>query len=159
MSVKWTGLLIAVCVIALDQWSKAWVLAHLVPYSPLHLTSFLNIMLAFNSGAAFSILSGPQLWHTWFFIIFSSTISLYLVFWLGNLKSNQGVLAVAISLILGGAVSNLYDRLTIGQVVDFIDVFYRFHHWPVFNVADSAICIGAVMLCFCEVKFPFKRSQ
>ncbi len=157
-SVKWMGLLLSLIVIGLDQCSKSWILAHFVPYSPLHITPFLNIMLAFNTGAAFSILSGPQLWHTWFFIIFSSGISLALLIWLCKLKSEQVILGLGISLILGGALSNLFDRLTIGQVVDFIHVHYETYFFPVFNLADAAICIGAGILCFCEIRFSSKTA-
>jgi signal peptidase II len=133
-------------IILFDQWSKDWIFTHFVPYDPYPLLSFLNITLAFNTGAAFSFLSGPALWHYWFFVIFALSMVTYLFYWLSQLTAKETQLGFAISLIIAGALSNVLDRILFGQVIDFIDVYYKTHHWPVFNVADSAICIGAVWL-------------
>lgn len=121
---------------------------HFVPYDPYSIFSFLNITLAFNTGAAFSFLSGPEPWHAWFFVIFALLMSALFIYWICKLPKNHHALGVAYGLILGGALSNLWDRLTLGQVVDFIDVHYQIYHWPVFNVADSAICIGVVLWAY-----------
>lgn len=128
-----------------DQVSKAQILKHFVPYDPFPLFPGLSITLAFNPGAAFSFLSGPEPWHAWFFIAFAVLMSCLLVTWLLQLPPKHKLLVVAYGLILGGALSNLWDRLTLGQVVDFIDLYYQTHHWPIFNVADSAICVGVCL--------------
>jgi signal peptidase II len=138
--------LIVSLVIFLDQASKHWVLQHFTPYDPLDVTKFLNITLAFNTGAAFSLLSGPDDWHWWFFIIFTIVMSLGLIIWQWKELGRNFKLACALSLVIGGALSNLWDRLQLGQVVDFIDAHYAIHHWPVFNLADSSICLGAFLL-------------
>ncbi|MCU9931012.1 signal peptidase II, partial [Escherichia coli] len=87
-------------------------------------------------------LSGPESWHAWFFIGFAVLVIGLLFTWLWQLPDKHKLLVGSYGLILGGALSNLWDRLTLGQVVDFIDVYYQTYHWPIFNVADSAICIG-----------------
>lgn len=139
-------LAVIVFVILIDQLSKHWVLDHFVPYDPYALLPFLNFTLVFNTGAAFSFLSGPALWHVWFFVIFALIMVGVLGTWLTRLRSGETQIGLAISLVIGGAISNVVDRLMVGQVVDFIDVYYRTYHWPVFNLADSAICLGAVWL-------------
>lgn len=139
---RFSYFMLAILVIVSDQASKTWVLNHFIPYDPYPVFSMLNITLAFNTGAAFSFLSGPESWHAWFFIGFALLMSGLFICWIWQLPSR--VMGVAYGLILGGALSNLWDRLTLGQVIDFIDVFYHTHHWPVFNVADSAICVGVV---------------
>jgi signal peptidase II len=146
MSMRLKFLSMIAFVILIDQLSKNWVLDHFAPYDPYALLSFLNITLVFNTGAAFSLLSGPALWHMWFFVVFAFIMVIVLGRWLTRLHSNEIQLGFAISLIIGGAISNVLDRLMVGQVVDFIDVYYRIYHWPVFNLADSAICLGAFWL-------------
>jgi len=115
-----------------------------------------NFTLVHNYGAAFSFLSDQGGWQRWFFTIVSSVISLILVIWLYHLKKSEKLLAIAISLVLGGAIGNLWDRVTLGYVVDFLDVYIQTStgewHWPAFNVADSAICIGAVFLIIDALK-------
>ena len=132
----------------MDQLSKHWVLGHLMPYAPYPICPHFNLTLAFNTGAAFSFLSGTQVWRMWFFVGTIIVVGAFLIRWLFRLKPSQSGLACALGLILGGALSNLIDRLTLFQVVDFLDVYYGSHHWPVFNIADSAICIGAGLLWF-----------
>lgn len=102
-----------------------------------------NLTLAYNSGAAFSFLSGAGDWHRWFFAGFSFIVSVILAVWLYRTESQSRFLLVGISLILGGAIGNLIDRALDGYVIDFIDVYYKHHHFATFNLADSAICIGA----------------
>lgn len=142
-------LFFAFLIIFFDQFSKNWILHNFIPYMPEPITSFFNITLAFNTGAAFSILSGPAGWHAWFFIIFSSVMICILTVLLWRIRDNERTTGVGFSLILGGAISNFIDRINIGQVVDFLDFHFKDHHWPVFNFADSAICIGA----FCLIMF------
>lgn len=134
-------------VVLCDQLTKYWALAFLTPYDAKPVLPMLSWMLAFNSGSAFSFLANSGRWHMWFFSGFSALISLVLVVWIVRLNADRLFKqAFALALILGGAIGNLIDRVRIGYVVDFIDVFYQSYHWPVFNVADSAICVGAVLL-------------
>jgi len=105
-----------------------------------------NLTLLHNYGAAFSFLADQPGWQRWFFTITSIIISVVLLVWLKRLKEQEKMLAIALALVLGGALGNLWDRITLGYVVDFLDVYYKTWHWPAFNIADSAISIGAVLL-------------
>lgn len=143
---KWPWFLMSLCVIGLDQASKILAQAALLPMRPVAICPMLNFHLAFNSGAAFSFLSASGDWHRWFFGLFSAVMSLVIAVWLYRLPKDERMQAMGLSLILGGAVGNLIDRMRYGHVIDFIDVYYQYHHWPVFNLADSAITLGAVCL-------------
>lgn len=145
---KWYGFSICLVVILLDQISKYWVLKNLIAYQPLKIIPMLNLTLAYNTGSAFSFLSNSGDWHRWFFTGFSSLMSIVLMVWMIRLPTRATLQLIGLSLILGGAVGNLIDRVLLGHVIDFIDVYYQTHHWPVFNIADSAICVGAVLLFF-----------
>lgn len=141
---KWLG--ISVVVILLDQLTKQLAEARLVYAEPLAVMPSFNLTLLYNRGAAFSFLSDAGGWQRWFFVAVSILASIALVFWLRKLSSGQWLLAVALALVLGGAIGNLIDRLWLGHVVDFIQVYYRDFYWPAFNIADSAIAVGAVLL-------------
>jgi len=133
-------------VISLDQASK-WIVSSLFSlHETLVVMPYFNLTLAHNYGAAFSFLAGAGGWQRWFFIGLSLVISVALVVWLKKLSSHAKLEAVSISLILGGAIGNVIDRIYFGYVIDFLDVYYGTYHWPVFNIADSAICIGAGLL-------------
>lgn len=151
---KWPWFLLSVLVIVIDQWSKYWAAATLIPYQPESIMPMMNFTLAYNSGAAFSFLSGTGGWHRWFFAGFSILMSILLIIWLIRLPAQAKLQSFAVSLILGGAVGNLYDRAIFGHVIDFIDFYYKNHHWPVFNLADTAICIGAFFLLLDLCKNP-----
>lgn len=140
--------LVSVAVILVDQFSKYWAMTTLIPYQPTPLFPMFNFTLAYNTGAAFSFLSSTGNWHQWFFAGFSVVMSLILATWLIRLSPKAVVQSLAISLILGGALGNLYDRAVLGHVIDFIELYYGNHRWPVFNLADSAICLGAFLLIF-----------
>ncbi|CAM3032642.1 lipoprotein signal peptidase [Legionella steigerwaltii] len=140
---KWPWFLLSFAVIVLDQASKYLVGVLMTPYKPLPVFPMLNLTLAYNSGAAFSFLSGAGDWHRWFFSAFSLIVSIILAIWLYRTASQAKLLLGGISLILGGAIGNLFDRAFHGYVIDFIDTYYKHHHFATFNVADSAICIGA----------------
>lgn len=156
---KWPWFLLSILVIVLDQTTKYWVEATLLPYQPVQILPMLNITLAFNTGVAFSALSNVGSWSVWFFIGFSLLVSVGLLIWLIRMKPSDSFLQkAAISLILGGAIGNLCDRILAGHVIDFIDVFYHQYHWPIFNIADSAICIGAFLLVL-EMFIPTKASS
>lgn len=143
---KWPWFLVSMLVLVADQLSKYWASSTLEPYHAKHLMPMVNFTLAFNTGAAFSFLSGAGGWHRWFFAAFSVIMSVVLIVWLLRLPGKDRLQSLAVGLILGGALGNLYDRARYGFVVDFIDIYYKNHHWPVFNLADSAICLGAFFL-------------
>ncbi len=143
---KWWWLLLSILIIILDQASKYWVESFLTPYKPVPIMPMLNMTLAYNTGAAFSFLSGTGGWHRWFFAGFSLVVSVILLIWLWRTPTQARLQSLGVSLILGGAVGNLIDRSINGYVVDFVDVYYKYHHFATFNLADSAICIGAAVL-------------
>ena len=138
----WLSLL----VIVLDQATKALASAYLSLYEPVALLPLFNLTLMHNTGAAFSFLGNAGGWQRWLFVAIAVAVSGGLIWWLRQLPRSDTWLAVALALVLGGALGNVWDRVYLGYVVDFIDVYYGRHHWPAFNVADSAITIGAVML-------------
>lgn len=142
---KWHWFALSIFIIVCDQASKYWAGVALTPYKPLPIIPMLNFTLAFNTGAAFSFLNGAGGWHRWFFAGFSLIMSIVLIIWLSRTPSEDRLLSAGISLILGGAIGNLIDRAFYGYVVDFIDVYYQHHHFATFNIADSAICIGAAL--------------
>jgi len=143
---------LSVVVLVLDQASKWLVLATLQPYQVIELLPHLNLTLMFNTGAAFSLLSDAGGWQRWLFAAFALAVTLVLVLWLLRLRPGEGWLAAGLALIIGGAVGNLIDRMLLGHVVDFIQVYLPFiplalfNPWPSFNVADSAISVGVVLL-------------
>ena len=132
-------------VIVLDQASKWVMMSWLSLYETVAVIPFFNLTMAHNTGAAFSFLAQAGGWQRWFFVGLSVLISIGLLIWLTKLaKTNME--AISVSLILGGAIGNVIDRIYFGYVIDFLDVYYGTHHWPAFNIADSAIVIGAGLL-------------
>lgn len=142
---RWQWLGLSMLILILDQYSKvvAW---HrlVVPGVTIHYLPELNFSLAFNRGAAFSFLSDASGWQNIFFIGLTSVFLIWLVRWL--LRATTAGESIALALIIGGAMGNGLDRCHYGFVVDFIDVHLGVYHWPTFNVADSAICIGVGLL-------------
>ncbi len=133
-------------VVIVDQTTKIVAVALLDPTSSVKLFPTLDLVLAYNTGAAFSILSTAGGWQRWLFIGLALAICLFILHWLRDLPRGARWFPLALSLILGGAVGNVIDRVRIGAVVDFIDFHVGDWHWPAFNVADSAICVGAALL-------------
>ncbi len=154
---KW--LWISGFVLILDQVTK-WVadrsleLHVQVPVMP----SF-NFTLVYNTGAAFSFLSGAGGWQRWFFSLLAILICIVIVIWLKRLNAHEKWMAVGLSLVLGGALGNLIDRLLYGYVVDFIQWYYKGFYWPTFNIADSAITVGATILVIYNVFFQKQHTQ
>ena len=140
------GLGLAVAVLVLDQSTKLWASAALDYGVPLALLPLFNLTLVHNPGAAFSFLADAGGWQRIFFIALSSVVSLVLALWIWKLPRGVRLLAVALGLVLGGALGNLVDRVVHGYVIDFIDLHAGGWHWPAFNVADSAISVGVVLL-------------
>ncbi|MCV2886127.1 signal peptidase II [Aestuariibacter sp. AA17] len=137
---------LAIIAFIADQWTKQAVVAHIELYQAIQVTPFFNLTHVHNYGAAFSFLADAGGWQRWFFTTIAVVVSGLLLWWMKGLKRDQVMLSVAFALILGGALGNVYDRLVYGYVIDFLDVYYQQWHWPAFNIADSAICVGAVLL-------------
>ena len=142
----WMWLGVTVLVIVLDWLTKQWVSEALDLYRPQEVFSWLNITLAHNYGAAFSFLADAGGWQRVFFIVLASVVSVVLLVWLLRLPRQEWVTGLGLALVLGGAIGNLVDRIQLGYVVDFIDVHVAGWHYPAFNVADSAITCGVVLL-------------
>lgn len=138
-------LLLALVVLLLDLGSKTAVEANLYPGQVIALTPFFNLVLTYNPGAAFSFLSDAGGWQRWLFSGVAVAASLLIVYLLYKHRL-ETLFSVALALILGGALGNLWDRLTLGEVVDFVQLHYASYYWPAFNVADSAITAGAVLI-------------
>ena len=143
-------LYLSLVVLALDQLSKWWAQVTLPPEGTPHpvIPGFLNWTLAFNSGAAFSFLAGADGWQRWFFVALAVLISSVLVVWLSRTHVRDWRTALPLSLVIGGAIGNLIDRLHGSTVIDFIHVYFRQWNYPVFNLADCAITVGAIGLVF-----------
>ena len=145
----WLWLPLTVVVIALDQLSKLWIVNHFHVDERLHVLPVLDITLWYNEGAAFSFLSQASGWQRWLFTGLAIVVGGGLLFWLRRLKGRtQWMLCCALALILAGALGNVIDRLRIGHVVDFILVHWNNSIFPAFNIADSAITVGAAFLLF-----------
>ena len=145
---KLAWLWLSLIVIAADQISKHWFVANLDMYEQIVvIPDLFSWTLAYNRGAAFSFLANEAGWQRWFFALIAVAVSIILTVWLKRLKINETWLAVALALVLGGAIGNVYDRVVLGHVVDFILVHWKTQwYFPAFNIADSAITVGAVML-------------
>ncbi|HEX9773023.1 MAG TPA: signal peptidase II [Steroidobacteraceae bacterium] len=137
---------LSVAVIALDQATKFLVTRFLELYARVDVLPVLDFTLLHNTGAAFSILAGASGWQRWFFIILAGAVSLALVVWLCRLPRGHRMIAIALALVLGGALGNVIDRLRLGYVIDFIHAHWGAAYFPAFNIADSAITIGAALL-------------
>lgn len=147
----WIWLLLSIVVIGLDQWTKAIAVSELSYAVPVPVLPGLNWTLVHNYGGAFSFLSDHAGWQRWFFLVLASGITLALLEWLRKTPARAWALCLPLSLLVGGAIGNLIDRVHLGYVVDFIDAYYQTSHWPAFNLADSAITAGIALLVAYEV--------
>jgi signal peptidase II len=138
--------LLAVVVVLLDQYTKGLASEHLRYAQPEPVFSWFNLTLHHNPGAAFSFLSDAGGWQRYFFTGVAALVSVALVVWLVVMPRGNWLLPLAVALILGGALGNLWDRVALGYVVDFISVHYRDAYFPAFNLADSAITGGAIAM-------------
>ncbi len=150
-------LLVSLGVIAADLATKAWITSVLAPGEGRDVTSFLRIVLVFNRGAAFSFLADAGGWQRWFFMLVSAAISVGIVVMLGRPHAGR-LVPLALALVLGGALGNLWDRLTLGHVVDFVLVHVGRYAWPAFNVADSAITVGVALLVLDSLRSRGERA-
>lgn len=151
---RWLG--VAAIIVAIDQLTKFAVIEYFTAHPPLAVTPFLNLLLVYNPGAAFSFLSDAPGWQRFLFISIAIVASAWIV-WLLRRHSRDVPFAAALTLVLGGAVGNAIDRVRIGMVVDFIDLHAWGYHWPAFNVADSAITCGAALLVWDALR-PGRKS-
>jgi signal peptidase II len=143
----WRWLWLTALVIALDQLSKWLVVRHMALYETIELLPVLNLYRTFNLGAAFSFLHDAGGWQRWFFIALGLGVGVAIVIWLRKLHwRTQALLSCSLSLILGGAIGNVIDRIRLGHVVDFIHAHWKDADFPAFNIADSAITVGAILL-------------
>jgi len=140
---KWLAL--AAAIVAADQLAKLAAVHYLVVNKAITVTSFFNLVLVYNTGAAFSFLSQAAGWQRLFFIAIAAIASVWIVYLLRKYP-HQRLFALSLSLVLAGAIGNLIDRIRVGAVIDFLDFHALGYHWPAFNVADSAITCGAALL-------------
>lgn len=145
-------------VIMLDQLTKLLADRFLSMHSvQTIIPGFFDLVLAYNQGAAFSFLSDAGGWQRWFFTALAVAVSVFLLLWIKRLHPSERMMAIALALILGGAVGNLIDRILYGHVIDFIHWFYKDFSWPAFNLADSAITLGAALLIIHAIFFDHKK--
>ncbi len=167
---------LTVVVVVIDQITKQWAENVLLAHQAVSAIPNLNWTLMYNEGAAFSFLSDAGGWQRWFFIGLSSAISVFLYFWLKQTSTDKKLLSAGLALILGGAIGNLIDRALFGHVIDFIQYYYQADtclpgfslwqlatgatcFWPAFNIADSAISLGAALLLIDMIKEHFEEKN
>ena len=151
------GLLLAAITVVLDQFTKALVLAFLEPYQAVEWTPFLSFVLVFNTGVSFGLFAGETALLRWVLIGLALAVSVLLTSWL--YKEKRLRVASALGLILGGAIGNVVDRIFRHAVVDFLDFHIGGWHWPAFNLADSAIPVGAVLYVFTSLRDQLRSSK
>ena len=147
MQSGWRWLPLSFALVVFDQWTKGWIERHyeLGEYTPVFF--WLDIIRLHNPGAAFSFLADAGGWQRWFFTIFAVGVSVMLIVWLRKVRlKTEPILAIALALVLSGAVGNVIDRIEHGYVVDFIHVHWQQAYFPAFNIADSVISIGVILL-------------
>ena len=149
-ALPWLSL--SVLVIALDQLTKMIAVSGMALYDSIDVFPGLSWTLLHNYGAAFSFLNDGDGWQRWFFTVIAIMVSMAMGVWLARTPRGDWRTALPLALIIGGALGNLIDRLRYGYVVDFIDVYYGTWHWPAFNIADSAITVGAVSLILLNLR-------
>jgi signal peptidase II len=152
-------LLVAVTVIVLDQITKYFANTMLDYASPVEIFPVLNITLHYNPGAAFSFLSDAGGWQRWLFSVIALAVSAYICVWMMRLRREQWLLSLALALVLGGALGNLWDRLYLGYVIDFVSVHWGDSYFPTFNIADAGISVGACLLLLDMVVNPELKNQ
>lgn len=145
LKIRWHWFLLSGIVLALDQLTKHWAIKALELHIPYPVFPSFNLTLIFNTGAAFSFLQDAGGWQKWLLIGLTVILCGFLIRWILQPVLKRWT-AIALALIFGGALGNLWDRLQLGQVVDFIQLYYQHFYWPAFNLADTAITIGALML-------------
>ena len=155
---NWTAVflwsLFAALLIGLDQWTKYWIQHRMIVGDSERVTDFFNLVVAYNTGAAFSFLADAGGWQQPIFLVLALVISVVILCLIAK-NSSKPFLYFGLSLVLAGAIGNAYDRMNLGYVVDFLDFHAFNYHWPAFNVADICICVGAFIVIIWE----FFRSK
>ena len=146
VQLRWLAL--SAAVVGFDQWTKQLVERSMQLYEARYCLPVFNIVRAHNRGAAFSMFDGASGWQRWAFSALAAVVSAALIGWIARLDRRANLMAAALALILAGALGNVIDRLRLGYVVDFLQVHWHQHYFPAFNVADSAITVGAAYLLF-----------
>jgi signal peptidase II len=154
---KW--LWITLLVIGLDQLTKLVAEAQLPLKQLVHVLPYFDWYLTYNPGAAFSFLAEAGGWQRWFFTITSVVISTIIIFWLKKLEKDDNLTAISLCLILGGAIGNLIDRIYLGHVIDFVQIWLGSYAWPAFNIADAAISVGAAVLIISSFVSPQNNAS
>ena len=137
---------LAILLVLADQYSKALATSELLYAVPRPVFSWFNLTLHHNQGAAFSFLSDAGGWQRWFFITLGVVVVAIMTVWMSRLRSGEAMTGVGLALVVGGAVGNIIDRVWLGKVIDFLQWHWEGWYWPSFNVADSAITLGVVLL-------------
>ena len=150
---------ISLIVIIADQATKWIANTQLVYHQKVEVMAYFDWFLSYNKGAAFSFLADAGGWQRWFLMILATIISVALFLWIKKLKDDEKLAAIALALILGGAIGNIIDRVILGYVIDFIQVWLGTYPWPAFNIADSAISVGAVILILSGMKKPYEEKE
>jgi signal peptidase II len=151
-------LLLSALIVLADQASKSWIMTHYGEFEFTPLLPVLDITRMHNVGAAFSFLATASGWQRWLFIGLAVSVSIAIIIWLCRMPRSKGFLAAGLALVLGGAVGNVIDRVRLGYVVDFIHFHWDRAYFPAFNVADSAITVGAACLLL-DALFEPRRSR
>ncbi len=153
-------MVVALVVVIADQLSK-WAIIEWVPlYDKVPINSFINLTHQKNLGAAFSFLANAGGWQRWFFVVLSTGVSAVIVVWIWRIRGEgQSLLAAGLALVLGGAVGNLIDRVMLGHVTDFIQVWFGSWAFPSFNIADAGISVGAALLIIDALFFADKTPS
>ena len=144
--------------LVLDQITKYWVAGSMDLSQSIKVTAFFNITYVHNLGAAFSFLADQPGWQRWFFAAIATIASVIFVIWLAKTPKENKTLSIAFALMLSGALGNLFDRVLLGYVIDFLDFYVGSYHWPAFNVADSVIFVGAALMILDSFKKPEKEN-
>lgn len=155
-----TWMVVAVVVVIADQVTK-WAIVEWVPlYDKIPLNSFINLTHQKNSGAAFSFLADAGGWQRWFFVVLATVVSAVIAVWLWRIRNDgQTILSAGLALVLGGAVGNLVDRILLGHVTDFVQVWFGTWAFPSFNVADAGISVGAAFLIIDAIFFSGREER
>jgi signal peptidase II len=143
---------LTILIFTMDVVTKQLAEKYLIPYISVPIFPFFNLTLAYNTGAAFSLLDTGSIWPNLLFGIIASAVSLVIVIWLYRISYKEKLLGVALSSILGGALGNLCDRIRYQHVIDFMDFYVSNWHWPVFNIADVGVCLGALLVIYQWIK-------
>ena len=155
-----TWMAVALIIAVVDQLTKLAIIEWIPLYDRVPLNSFINLTHQKNTGAAFSFLADAGGWQRWFFVVLATLVSVVIAIWIWRIrKTGQAILSAGLALVLGGAVGNLVDRILLGHVTDFFQVWFGSWAFPSFNVADAGISVGAALLIIDALFFSGKEQK